>query len=195
MKEKEWMNYTVKPLDSSNGEVFTDFLGNLDFSLTPHWATCFCRFYYSDCSIEEWAAKSGETNKAEALEDIRKGNMKGYLAFDGDKCIGWCSANDIVRFPRLSEDVSHLIEGKRTGCTICYVIHPEYRRQGVARLLLQYAVKDFKQKGFDHLLAFPVVADTPAETHYRGSVNMYLENGFQEIGNQDNVKAMLLELN
>lgn len=29
------MNYTVKPLDSSNGEVFTDFLGNLDFSLTP----------------------------------------------------------------------------------------------------------------------------------------------------------------
>ncbi len=188
------MNYTVKPLEASNAEVFTAYLGNLDFSLTPHWATCFCRFYYCNCSGEEWMGRSGEVNRTEALEDIRSGNMEGYLAFDEDKCIGWCSANDINRFPRLTEDVGHLVKGKKTGCTICYVIHPEYRRQGLARQLLKYAVEDFRRQGFEQVIAFPVIADTPAGTHYRGSLNMYQENGFREIGNFENVRAMLLEL-
>ncbi len=188
------MDYTVKPLDAGDGKLFTEYLGNMDFSQTPHWATCFCQFYYCNCSSEEWMGRDGEINRAEALEEIQKGNMKGYLAFDGEKCIGWCSANDISRFPRLMEDVSDLTEGKKTGCTICYVIHPDYRRQGLARQLLKTAVEDFRKQGFEQVIAFPVVADTPVETHYRGSVNMYLENGFREIGSFENVRAMLLEL-
>lgn len=186
--------YQVKPLTKDNAEIFAEYLGELDFSHAPHWGTCFCRFYYTNCPGEEWKARSGEHNKQEALEDINQENMKGLLAFDGDKCIGWCSANDVSRFPRIYADVKEILGDKKTGCVICYVIHPEYRRQGVARLLLKTAIESFREDGFDAVLALPVDMKSPQETHYRGTINMYLENGFKEIKREEELRIMLLDL-
>ncbi|SHJ58947.1 hypothetical protein SAMN02745975_02413 [Geosporobacter subterraneus DSM 17957] len=50
--------------------------------------------------------------------------MKGYLAFHGDKSIGWCNANDGQRFIRLEKDIAHMVKDQKGGCVICFVIHP-----------------------------------------------------------------------
>ncbi|HWR60969.1 MAG TPA: hypothetical protein VN580_05120 [Clostridia bacterium] len=42
------MDYSVKPLSPELADTFTDYLTNLDFSHSPHWSTCFCRFYHKD---------------------------------------------------------------------------------------------------------------------------------------------------
>lgn len=186
--------YQVKPLTKDTAEIFTDYLSNLDFNHAPHWATCFCRFYYSDCSSEEWRSKSGADNKEEALEDIKSGNMRGFLAFDGDKCIGWCSANDVRKFLRIYPYAKETLGDRKTACVICYVVHPEYRKQGVARLLLQSAIETFKEEGFSAVLALPLDLNSPQETHYRGTIHMYMENGFKEIKREEELRIMLLEL-
>ena len=36
-----------------------------------------------------------ETIRKYAVEMLDKGNIRGYLAFDGDISIGWCNAADI----------------------------------------------------------------------------------------------------
>ena len=82
------MAYEIKPLSPELAEAFSAFLSNMDFAQTPHWASCFCRFYYLTCSMEEWRARSLETNRAEALQAITDGTMRGYLAFDSDTCVG-----------------------------------------------------------------------------------------------------------
>ncbi|MDF2541551.1 MAG: hypothetical protein K0S47_1269 [Herbinix sp.] len=195
---KEWigenMNYYVKPLKPEHAGTFTDYLGNLDFHHAPHWSTCFCRYYFSNCSFEEWVEKTGEANKKEALNEIKNGNMKGFLAFDGDTCIGWCNANDSRKFLRLENYLEPIIGGKKVGCIICYVVHPEYRNQGVARLLLKEAVKNFEQEGYDAVLALPVDNKEEPEKAYRGTLNMYLEHGFKEIEREENRSVMLLKL-
>lgn len=188
------MSYTVKAVTEDNKEIFAEFLGNLDFSHAPHWATCFCRFYFTDCSQEEWMKRTGEDNRMEALQEIKAGHMKGYLAFDNDKCIGWCNADNADKFIRIKEYINPLIKDEKAGCVTCYVIHPDYRRQGVARLLLKQAITDFKLQKFNSVIAMPVNSVQSSELSYRGSMNMYAENGFTVIDKQDSVRVMKLDL-
>lgn len=187
------MNFSVKSLSPELATTFTEYLSSLDFGHSPHWATCYCRYYHTDCSFEEWQSRTGEYNLAEAIEEIKVGNMKGYLAFDSEKCIGWCNANDVEKFVRLKNYIGHIVKGQRIGCVICFVIHPEYRKQGVARLLLRQAVEGFKAQGFDGVLAIPVeISDNP-EKLYRGTLNMYRELGFETVEKEDNASIMLLK--
>jgi GNAT superfamily N-acetyltransferase len=188
------MNYEVKPLTPELAETFCDYLSNLSFEHAPHWAGCFCRYYHSNCSFEEWRKRTNEENHMEAMEQIKNSSMKGYLAFDGDKCIGWCNANDINEFKRLEGETSHIVKDKRVGCVICFVIHPEYRKQGVARLLLRHAIEGFKDQGYEGVLSIPVdVKDVP-EKSYRGTMNMYKECGFEEIETKESSHFMWLKL-
>lgn len=188
------MTYTIRKLCPELANTFVEYLENLDFHHAPHWASCFCRFYHTDCTMAQWQSRAAMENRTEALEQINSGNMKGYLAFDGEKCIGWCNANDASLYIRLQSDLEHIIKGQKAGLTICFVIHPEYRRQGVARLLLRQALKDFKAEGFDIAIALPVEAKGEHEKLYRGSLNMYREFGFEEIEKDEDVYIMRLRL-
>lgn len=187
------MEYTIKPLDSELALTFIEYLGSLDFSHASHWATCFCRFYQTNCSMEEWQNRTGLENSKEAIEQIKSGNMRGYLAFHGDKCIGWCNANNINQYIRIEKDVRHIVNGQKVGCIICFVIHQDYRKQGVARLLLNQAVEAFRMQGFDAVLALPVDIKGEPEKLYRGTINMYQELGFKEVERHDNLSIMLLK--
>jgi GNAT superfamily N-acetyltransferase len=188
------MNITIKALGPALAQTFADYLGKLSFEHEPHWATCFCRYYHCTCSAEEWMARSGEMNRAEAIEAITRGDMRGYLAFEGEKCIGWCNANDTDRFIRLKEDLAPWANGRKTGCVICFVIHPDHRGKGIARRLLQRAVEDFKKQGYDAILALPVHRTEQLERRYRGTYNMYIEQGFEEAERDGATSVMLLRL-
>lgn len=187
------MNYVIKPLSPELTRTFTGYLSNLDFSHSPHWATCFCRYYHSSCSMEQWQKRTGEENCAEAVEQIKTGNMKGYLAFDAERCIGWRNANNIHQFIRLEDDLKHIVKDKKVGCVICFVIHPEYRRHGVARLLLKQVVNDFKSQNFDAVLAIPFENANPQKL-YRGTMNMYKELGFEIVEQHEESCVMQLKL-
>lgn len=175
-------------------DAFADFVGSLDFAHAPHWATCYCRYYYSDCSQAEWMERTGEENRNEALAEIKKGLMAGYLAFDGDKCIGWCSANDIDSLIRLKADLESYVSNKKAGCINCFLIHPEYRGLGVATQLMEKAVEGFKEKGFQAVIAIPFENSQSPQKQYRGTMSMFIKAGFQKVGESDIVSIMRLDL-
>ena len=54
--------YTIKPLSPELATTFTEYLENLDFG-EPHWSSCFCRFYHTDCSAEQWSKRTGAENR------------------------------------------------------------------------------------------------------------------------------------
>ena len=139
-------------------------------------------------------ARTLEENRAEALQEIKNGNMRGYLAFDGEKCIGWCNANDVEQLVRLHEYTDELCSGKRVGCTICYVIHPDYRGKGVARQMLHRAIEDFRLSGYEAMLALPAEAENAGQKRYRGTLHMYQEAGFIELRAEENLHVMWLDI-
>lgn len=188
------MDYRVEALTPQLAQTFVSFFEQLDFGHAPHWSICFCRWYYNDCPVEEWYSRSASQNRAEALTAIQAGHMPGYLAFDGDQCIGWCNAVDIRKLPRLSPYVKELQPDKKIGCVICFAVHQDYRGQGVARLLLKHAVEGFRKQGFDSVIGLPIKDKVDPVQHYRGTLNMYHELGFVEIIEADGCHVMELEL-
>lgn len=56
------MEYVIKPLNPELATTFADYLKNLDFGHSPHWSTCFCRFYYTNSSNEIWINRTGKEN-------------------------------------------------------------------------------------------------------------------------------------
>ena len=188
------MQLSIVPLTPALAQTFCDYLTQLDFTNTPHWASCFCRFYHLDCSREEWMARTLEENRAEALREIEAGRMRGYLAFDGDTCVGWCNTNDITAFLRLREEAEKLCQGKRVACTICFVIHPDYRGMGLARMLIARAVSDYRAAGYDAMLALPVEAEGAGQRRYRGTLHMFQDAGYRDLETNGGLHVIWLDL-
>jgi len=188
------MEITVKPLTSDLKHVFVDYLGSLDFSYAPHWASCFCRYYYQDCPNHEWFQRTAQQNRQEALEAIDNGEMQGYLAFMEDQCIGWCNVSDIKHLPRLSSLADRYCQNLKVGCTICFVIHQDYRGQGVASRLLEQSINDYRNKGYDAMIAMPFDHPENPQQRYRGTVHMYERQGYQVLDREDTVTTMWLPI-
>jgi GNAT superfamily N-acetyltransferase len=187
------MEIEIRALTPELADSFATYLGGLNFDHSPHWATCYCRFYHTDVSAEVWQGRSGEVNKAESLEAIHACEMKGYLAFDGDQCVGWCNANALASYKRMKPYWPMGEDPARIGATMCYVIHPEYRGQGLARKLLKRVVEDFKAAGFAAVCAYPFKSDENRQKEYRGTLNMYLELGFKELETRDGIHNLRLD--
>ena len=187
------MNLKIIKLTKGMGKEFADYFENLDFSHEPHYAGCFCRFYYDNSGIEEWQQRTGEHNKKEAIEEIDKGNMTGFLAYDADKCIGWLNADSSKSYKRLHEYIDEYVKGKNVAVAICYVIHPKYRSMGVAKAMLNHAISYFKNEGYDAMMVLPMNANEFSQKMYRGTVSMYEKAGFQKKGEFDYGQVYMLD--
>ena len=64
---------------------------------------------------------------------------------------------------------------------LCFVIHPDYRRQGLARRLLKTAVDNFREKGFDRVIGRPFIWSNHPERQYHGVPVMYEELDFEKV--------------
>ncbi len=184
------MNCTIEALGPQNALDYLTYLEKMDFHHAPDWAGCFCRYYHNDCSDAQWKKRSAKENQEEALKAIRQGTMKGYLAYDHDKVIGWINANHVDAYPRLTAFIQPYIVDKKVACVVCFVIHPQYRHQGVASQLLNHAVNDFFESGYDAVLGFPFEIPQAPQKAYRGFTKMYLDLGFKIIDQKDQVTIL-----
>ncbi|MGB4590408.1 MAG: GNAT family N-acetyltransferase [Clostridiaceae bacterium] len=177
------MDFRISPLTPAMADIFADYLSNLDFTHAPYFATCFCRFYHINCTDEEWMERKGEQNREESKAAIKDGSMKGYLAFNGNKCIGWLNANSVDSYLRLEDSLTPFTEDKKAGLAICFVIHPDYRNQGIATSLLEKAIEGFKEEGYEVIFGLSTKnADIPLVKQYSGTYTMFSKLGFEEVG-------------
>lgn len=187
------MNLRIESLTSSNQNDLFSLFETSHYEHAKSWKTCYCRFYHTSCSFEEWISRNKDTNKQEAISAIAKGEMQGFLAYDEDICIGWVNANSATKYDRLQEFIPESFRNDRCALTICYVIKEEYRGQKVASSLLDHAIRFFKEKGFHHMLSIPV-ENNVFEKMYRGPIRMYLNRGYEEISRNENQIICVLQL-
>lgn len=69
---------------------------------------------------------------------------------------------------------------------VCFVIHPEYRGQGVASGLLRFAINDLMNQGMTEILGFPFEDPEHPQRAYHGSLSMYLKAGFTLVESRKN---------
>lgn len=186
----------ILPLGNHQGDVFTSYFESLAFEHAPEWSGCFCRFYHTDCDDNTWMNRTGEENKLEARDAIHAGQMKGYLAFDNQEVVGWVNANDAKTYLRLLPYLQDQVPLEKTAIIICFVIHPDYRGQGIASQMIDKIVADYRALGYERIISLPVrhEGESHSERHYRGSENMYKRAGFKAYKQVDSVTVMMIEL-
>ena len=166
----------IRPLTSrSSADYFAYFDGDA-FADNPRWASCYCHCLWTSPEVKPWNEWTGPENRAAVATLIASGDIMGYLAYVDGKPAGWCNATPKVKIPALREENDP--DAAVVGCIACFVIAKPFRRQGVARRLLEAACAGFAEQGLAFAEGFARRgARTEAENH-SGPLSLFLSSGF-----------------
>ena len=178
------MNIEIKKLAPDLADDYVQF-----FDVTPHDKNvdehkCYCVCWCND-DYEGKDFSTAEKRKNCAMQYVKNSNIQGYLAYNGDKIVGWCNTNTksdclkcaswrrFMDYVPLEADTSI-----RVKSIFCFVIAPEMRRKGIATMLLKRVCVDAIQDGFDFVEAYPYKDSNWQSSNFGGHFDMYRKNGF-----------------
>jgi len=180
------MTVEIRKLTPELAEEYANF-----FDETPHndefKHKCYCVSWRADSAKgESWPAKTAE-RRVVAIERVKSGHIRGYLAYHDDKIVGWCNANtkaDCRKVIQHYTPVEVCEEDDKVKFIFCFVIAPDYRRKGVASQLLEYICDDAKAEGYRFVEVF--TKKEFANDGFRGVFEMYEKQGFYIHAEQGN---------
>lgn len=173
----------VKELTPKLQDDFLSFFDHDAFADNPEWADCYCMFRYFVGSKEEWSRATKEYNRKAIAGMIRDRRAQGFLAYVDSKPVGWCNAAPRNMLPGLERSSSlHVNDAEKVGSIVCFLVAKKHRGQGIARLMLESAVQNFRQHGLAYAEAYPIKypPDSPLNEpgNFPGPLSMYLDAGF-----------------
>ena len=108
----------------------------------------------------------------------------GLLGYLGDTPVGWVSLGPREDYAKLRRSPAmKAVDDAAVWSIVCLVVPSEYRRQGVARALLQGAVDHALKRGVRLVEAYPVDKEKHGapDAPWFGSLVMFDELGFEEV--------------
>jgi len=162
--------------------LFDDFLNFFDhraFADNPEWAWCYRAFFHHAGDESDRLKRSGRENRDLAIDLIESGDMKGFLAYDGERPVGQCNANmKSAYFLEKNRKEATGRDDARTIAIVCFVIDHEYRRRGISRLLPKGVPEHCRGTGMRLIEAYPSREAAGDAANYHGPLSLYLKNGF-----------------
>ena len=194
------MDITIKRLSPDMAEEYAAF-----FDETPHYdgvpeQTCYCVAWRDDETYEgddHWYEPRGERRRR-AVEFVRGGHIRGYLAYRGGKAIGWMNATGNcrggVKYLREFWPIPEDRPNERVLSAMCFMIAEGARRSGVATALLERACGDAAAEGYDVVEGYAEDKPFDPAHDFRGSIGMYERLGFAKIAERGGKAVMRLGL-
>jgi GNAT superfamily N-acetyltransferase len=190
------MNIEIKKLTSELTEDYLHF-----FDVTPHdddvpGSKCYCVCW---CGADHRIVtdfSSQEKRRELARQYVKDGIIKGYLAYQGNKVIGWCNANTkseclhCTSWLRFMQSVDVDDTNLKIKSVFCFVIVPDMQRKGIATRLLCRVCEDAAADGFDVVESYPNKAFVSTTRDFMGPVEMYKKLGFTAIREVNDITVM-----
>lgn len=185
------MEIVLHPLTSEREEDFIRYFEGIAFTDHTEWSACYCLESHLSAEENEAMDITGDPSprREKARELIRHGIMNGFLAYDGEKVVGWCNAEALCGYRPLCALLGLNPAGEEAASTFalyCMEIAPGYRGRGIASQMLKKAVDTARERGFRQVMAFPFV-DAGFAWQYHGPLKLYLQQEFEIIGKNDYV--------
>ena len=161
----------IKALEANDLHDFLDFFDHRAFASDPDWEGCYCQSYLNSQPVWDGESDPKPLLRQSSCDNISEGKMQGYLAYEGDKVVGWCAAGEskLFNLPEAEEKLARIV---------CFVVDENYRGQGVMRELLNFALDDLTKKGFAEAEARPAAPDDRSKQNYRGPWSLFESHGF-----------------
>lgn len=190
------MNIEIKRLTPDLAEDYLQF-----FDVTPHDDNidahkCYCVCW---CSTDHRIAtdfSSRDKRRELARQFVREGVIQGYLAYDGDRVVGWCNANtkseclNCISWIRNMKSVDSDDKTLKIKSVFCFVIAPDMQRKGIATKLLLRVCEDAKADGFDVVESYPKKKFVSVAEDFMGPSKMYEKLGFTVVREVNDITVM-----
>jgi GNAT superfamily N-acetyltransferase len=155
-------------------------------------SACFCRWWHFQGTANDWLARciqEPERNRNEqlALNRDEHPEAQGLLAFEGPRAIGWMKLAPRTTLRKL------LRQGAYRGLYLgpddaiwsigCLLVHPEYRKNGVARAMVSASGDFVRRWGGQAVEAYPRHSGdwTYDEHAWMGTEKLFASSGFTRI--------------
>lgn len=175
-------------------ELLVDYLHFFDhraFADNPRWAGCYCFFPLHDPQTMVWKERSAADNRSAVVDCAAGGRLRGWLAYHGDRVVGWCNAGPAALYPVLADEP--LPQRETLGLVMCFVVAPDARGRGVARQLLEAACDGLRAQGMTAVGARPQKDADGAAANHMGPLAMYLQAGFSIVREDDDGDVIVMK--
>jgi ribosomal protein S18 acetylase RimI-like enzyme len=147
----------------------------------PKW--CWCQYFR--VRGLDWSNSTPGANRERLHAQATAGPPPGLVAMRGDRALGWVSLGPRTEFDRLNHaKLLAPLDDQPTWSIVCFVVSRKSRRSGVARALLDAAVRYARAAGAERLEAYPVDTQgdkiAPANA-YHGTLSMFEAAGFDVV--------------
>jgi len=156
-------------------------------------ASCSCMWWR--VKRKDFEANRHEGNRAAMKDIVDSGGMPGLLAYDNDAAVGWVSVAPREDFPVLGRSpVLKPVDDLPVWSVVCFVVHKEYKRQGMSGRLLQAAVDYASSQGATIVEGYPI--DTGNSTvediySFTGYLSTFKAAGFVEVARRSERKPIM----
>lgn len=170
------MNIEIQPLSKHLLKDYLFFFDTMNYNENPEWSVCYCYSYHF---TGDESTCTRESNHSAVINLIKQNKLRGYLVFHNNKPIGWCNANNRLNYQRLLKDFDLIDNPADKVCSIvCFLIHPDYRRQGIAQKILDRIIADYSITDYDYIETYPKKGKLSNIGSFRGPLELYQKNDF-----------------
>jgi len=184
------MNIEIRKLTPDLAEEYVRFFDTTSHNDEGEGTKCCCVTWRSDHSYvgngDHWYPTQ-EERRAHALKFVKDGKLQGYLAYYGDRIVGWCNTTADCQFGvdylRSYWPIGDCNADVRVKSIFCFMIAPDMKRKNIATQLLERICKDAAEDGFDFVEAYANEIDSPSD--FRGPLAMYEKCGFSKCAERE----------
>lgn len=170
------MKIEIRPLAKELKDDYLFLFDNLVHKENPEWSKCYCNDFHFLGDVETC---THEMSRTLIIERILKEELKGYLVFEDEKPIGWCNANNRLNYQRLLRDYDLIDNPDDNVCSVvCFLINPDYRRQGISQKILEQIIYDYSSYDYDYIESYPR-KEEPSARNFKGPIELYKKNDFR----------------
>jgi ribosomal protein S18 acetylase RimI-like enzyme len=175
------MKFVTRPLKADNWPDLEAIFNARGCSIARN---CWC-MYYRKSGAEGWPTKDrSRINRGRLKSLADEGKQVGLIGYQDGVPVGWVSFGPREDFARLARSpVMAPVDDQPVWSIICFVVPSEYRKQGIARQLLDAAVAFCRKKKVKLVEAYPVDKEgrSADSSMWFGAKSMYDAAGFEEV--------------
>jgi GNAT superfamily N-acetyltransferase len=142
---------------------------------------CWCAYWYLPNA--EYKAGWGDGNRATLERLVKTGAEPGLIAYVDGEPAAWVSVAPRGNFDRLNRSKNFApLDGKDVWAVNCFVVAPDFRKQGLMEKLARAAADFAIGKGANGAEGYPIVpgSKTSAGDLYLGTERAFRDAGYRE---------------